>query len=187
MKLSHSCMNKSVSFFLVAAALLLFFSTGAQALSTSTDLGVLNPNDPRQVIWSFNGPDSNATFSYDGGLGRDSFANTITFELTNPLSLDISATMSLLSNSLALYGENDFTQAIFINDSDIKKQDFPLQIGGLVAGSYTLEVSGDYNHTSVLELGITAVPLPPAALLFGSAIIGFGVFARKKAGSRMKV
>lgn len=181
-------MSRSSSFFSLVAALALLVSNSAQAISAPTDLGVLSINDPRQVIWSFSDvPDPNATFIYTDGSGRDSFENTITFELVNPLSIDISATMALLSNSVALYGENDFSKAIFINDSDIQKQDFPLHIGNLVAGNYTLQVSGDYNKNSVLELGISAVPLPPAALLFGSAILGFGVFVRKKTGEKYKV
>lgn len=52
----------------------------------------------------------------------------------------------------------------------------------LTAGSYVLAITGN-NGTSYSGT-ISAVPLPGAALLFGSALLGAGVVGRKKLGSK---
>jgi hypothetical protein len=52
----------------------------------------------------------------------------------------------------------------------------------LTAGSYVLAITGA-NNTSYAGT-ISAVPLPGAALLFGSALLGAGVVGRKKLGSK---
>lgn len=57
-----------------------------------------------------------------------------------------------------------------------------LSFTSIAAGDYLIKIvgtaSGSLNNYSVF-LGATAVPLPPAALLFISALAGFGVIGRR--------
>jgi hypothetical protein len=59
-----------------------------------------------------------------------------------------------------------------------------LNFTSIAAGEYLIKIvgsaSGTLNNYSVF-LGATPVPLPPAALLFISALAGFGVIGRKRA------
>jgi len=52
---------------------------------------------------------------------------------------------------------------------------------GLVAGSYSLVVTGDVLANGGAYTGtLTAVPLPPSAILFGTALFGIGALRRRK-------
>ncbi len=59
-------------------------------------------------------------------------------------------------------------------------------LSGLGAGSYTFTLSGfalnafDSSVTSDYEIQVEAVPLPAAAWLFGSALVGFISFSRRR-------
>ena len=56
--------------------------------------------------------------------------------------------------------------------------------GLLATGTYVLKItgtaSGAAGGTYSGAMNLTAVPLPPAAILFGSVLFGFAVVARKR-------
>jgi hypothetical protein len=59
-----------------------------------------------------------------------------------------------------------------------------IALGGLMDTLTLTSTSGIFQfkqfEVSGLTAGLTAVPLPPAAWLFGSALLGIGLLARKK-------
>ncbi len=52
----------------------------------------------------------------------------------------------------------------------------------LASGTYYLKIDGIEGKNYIGEIG--AVPLPAAGLLFGTALLGAGVFGRKKLFNR---
>lgn len=56
----------------------------------------------------------------------------------------------------------------------------PLASFTLAAGTYVLRLSGTGNSGATTAVTLAAVPVPAAAWLFGSALVGIGAIRRKK-------
>ena len=157
--------------YLIAASLLALASAGAQAATTltlgSTTYGLAD--SPILISRSTNFTD-NWTLNVDPGFGADGAAfnlsgNNLTLTVTNP------------SSGLAIYGSgnNWFFTAPYSTS----------------LGSYSFTVAGTLaNGTSggnylIGFAQVAPVPIPPAALLFGSALIGLASLKRKKAAKEL--
>ncbi len=55
-------------------------------------------------------------------------------------------------------------------------------LGAFAAGTYSLKIVGSVNPTDIYnyDLSVQAVPVPAAALLFGSALVGAGALKRRR-------
>lgn len=148
---------KSIRGFVVAVAATVGLAAGANAATL-----LVNHADPIVAAVSKGGPNpqfpSSFDFTYqDGGL--------VSFELLTTIPNDATSTVSLRNTGGSYLYQNivlALNQAVSYS---------------LAAGNYTLElVSG--ARTDII--GISAVPLPGAALLFGSALMGFLGFSNRR-------
>jgi hypothetical protein len=53
-------------------------------------------------------------------------------------------------------------------------------LSGAALGTYTLRVTGDAIASQIYNIAVTTTPLPPALLLFGSALAGLGLLGRRR-------
>jgi len=51
-----------------------------------------------------------------------------------------------------------------------------------LSGTFFADVSAGPSLTGVVDFGLSAIPLPPAALLFGTALVGMGILGRRRKG-----
>ncbi len=91
-----------------------------------------------------------------------------------------------LINTFTIYITGDsfsYTEMFNVADGDPVLLDFAT----IAAGDYSIKINvqgdGGTNDSYKVQLYATAVPLPPAVLLFASALAGFGVIGRKKVRS----
>ena len=171
----------------IAASLLALASMGAQAATTLNFDSTVSGLPP-----SFTLPatgtivDDGAVSVTMGGTGNfdhlwkldvDAANNNLYISFNNDKDPD-NGVMDITGLTVAGAPEPSFTQ---VND------DLWVYKGSLAAGVYDINVSG--TATGLLGGGYTAVmapvPLPPAALLFGSALIGLAAMRRKKAAKEL--
>jgi len=160
--------------YLVTASALALASAGAQAATTLSYGGeVLTLLSSPETIGTI---PSGETFSHDWTLnvaGENQFF--ITFE-----DIDTEGTSWLDITALDANGHS----AINFNSSP--DSDTWISDGAFVAnGVYTITVSGQSTGDigGLYGADIAPVPVPPAALLFGSALLGLAALKRKKAAS----
>lgn len=135
-----------------------------------------------------------ASFS-DNNLGN--FTDFFVFSLAGPASVstsasatnafsDISSFLMRLLNGAGLAG-SEVTHSVGSTPLPSGDQAIGL-LATLGPGTYTLELSGNGNGTSSYggTLDIRAVPLPAAALLFGSGLIGLVALGRRKKTQKSK-
>ena len=53
-------------------------------------------------------------------------------------------------------------------------------LSGAQTGFYTLRVTGDAVATQIYNVAVATTPLPPALILFGSALAGLGLLGRRR-------
>ena len=157
--------------YLLAVSLLALASAGAQAATTLT-LGsnTYSPGSPINITHTNDFTDD-WTLNVDAGKG----ANGAIFEMQVGSTVDISSlNVTSMSPNLTISGGGNtwFFQA-------------PIGTG---SATYQFSVAGDIANGAtsgiyVIGFSETAapVPIPPAALLFGSALIGLAGLRRKKA------
>jgi hypothetical protein len=123
---------------------------------------------------SYTGPVTGA-FGLDIGFSLTSAATGLALTYGVPLS-------SIPDLSLSLWkGNTEITPTLDESSSGFLVLDYT----GLSAGSYTLEVAGaapgvGTTYTFNGSVGVTAVPVPAAVLLFGSGLAGLVGFGRLK-------
>jgi hypothetical protein len=133
------------------------------------------PSDGSTVIhwYSFTvSDDSSLNAFYE--LGTDITSFTITFYIdgddTNQVVFSKEFTTAELTG-----GSGDTVVHLYdYGFEDFLNGDYLIKIEGFADGSTNLGYK--------VQLFTSAVPLPPAALLFASALAGLGIFGRKKAG-----
>jgi hypothetical protein len=112
-----------------------------------------------------------------------------TFELADAGSVSVSISDNeLTSTFIDLLNVSEFTvldgasNALFSTGigGDLVNATFTLS--GLAAGLYTLQFVGDANGAigAAYDVTVSAVPLPAAAWLFGTALIGFVTFSARR-------
>ena len=156
------------------AGLMVAGLAGRPAAASTFDLGVITPGDDK------------AGFVANFGTGITSFEDTIKFQLTT-----ISTSLIGTINDIAFGGVDsaDFQLDLF-NESnpttslgsftDLSGTSLAFSYLNLAAGDYFFRVMGDTGpigniYTYRFKAG-TEVPLPPALLLFATALGGLGVF-----------
>ncbi|MEW8321975.1 MAG: VPLPA-CTERM sorting domain-containing protein [Candidatus Thiodiazotropha taylori] len=120
------------------------------------------------------------TYDYSG-----TFTDTGTFELTNAGSVNVSIADNELTSVVDLLSVSAFTvydsssNALFTT-SDLVNTVIPLS--NLAAGVYTLQFVGDADGIfgAAYNVTVSAVPLPAAAWLFGTALIGFVAYSARR-------
>lgn len=131
------------------------------------DFGTLGNNLGFYDHFSESGPFiDTGTFS----LATDQTVNGSLFDLELGIVFDIANLVLTDNNGNELFSQDDFTLGVFT-------------FGLLPAGAYTFNIAGNVAGTGggAYQLGLNAVPLPAAAWLFGSALLGFvGYSARRK-------
>ncbi|MCP4274979.1 MAG: hypothetical protein GY779_01350 [Gammaproteobacteria bacterium] len=190
-------MNKVVARFIVLIVLsTIVVGQSAAAVSEplfSTDLGVFsNHGDTNSAvhIMAFGAPAWELGPGDVGGSlyhSYDQFDFSLTSPHSMPMQLDLLVYGDITDVSYNLvdssgYDANNWVQ-IALNSVALNTAAFSGMLSGLVSGNYSLLITGDVGGFGGLySTTLTAVPLPPAALLFISALIGVGVFGRKKKG-----
>ena len=137
----------------------------ASAIATGGDLGTLNLGD-------------DAAFAYVHNGNGITFADEWTFTLSSPGNVSVFLEDEDVSFSTAFFSIDGLSGGI----DGLPDDGLVFTVNGLAAGLHTLYVAGktvgDFGgfYSGVL----TAVPLPPAVILFGSVLFGFSVVARKR-------
>jgi hypothetical protein len=117
------------------------------------------------------------------------FTDTGTFELADAGSVSVSfSDNELTSTFIDLLNVSEFTvldgasNALFSTGigGDLVNATFTLS--GLAAGLYTLQFVGNANGAigAAYDVTVSSVPLPAAAWLFGTALIGFVTFSARR-------
>lgn len=127
----------------------------------------------------------------DSYIGVEIFnQNTVdTFEFTYIFTLTESPLV--VSTLLNEFEDPEFTnvQYDWITDGDgINPQLYTGEFLQVVSGVTSLIITGNVSTTNgaILNLQITAVPVPPAAILFGSALLGIGFLSRRRKKKQKK-
>lgn len=120
----------------------------------------------------------NATYSFALDVGS---SDTISVVTSSSASTITSLTLSLFQGASLLLSQT-FTPADFTTGSAAYAGGVLETLANLAPGSYSLGVSGTtiaggaYSGT----VSISPVPIPAAALLFGSGLLGLGVVGRRR-------
>ncbi len=164
---------------LLVASLLAIASAGAQAASltydasASTNPGVLTPQS---------GPNDYDASMFHPGLPGTTFTDHWTLEITETPAAFVELVFSnfQLTDVLDLSFTGGSGVSFTSTDDDYYRFD-----GTLSPGSYNITISGltsgSWGGSYKIELNAAPVPIPPAALLFGSALIGLAGLRRRKA------
>ena len=154
---------------------------------------------PAVMAVTVDAADFDGTVNVAVGGASDNFGGTIDASGWDYLWVNIAGTGSSTATSAIFTGGNAmqlFTYTDNLNGtydlnwlaSAIALADLPNEgkvftlTAFLAAGTYVLGLSGAAGST--YAGAISAVPLPGAALLFGSALFGAGMIGRKKLGAR---
>ena len=150
--------------------------------------------DAATIVWEPTDGDVNFVYTTVAGfvLGLfdvDDFDNT----QANPLMLntsvgadtidivaagtDFSATSSVTGNSTTLFNDNQFVLAITDGVSWFE----PISFFEIVAGSNIFEVTFPNGIVTSIDAVPTVIPVPAAAWLFGSGLLGLVGVARRRA------
>jgi len=90
---------------------------------------------------------------------------------------DYSATSLVTGNNISLFGDNEFVLAL-TDGSDWFE---PLSWFEIAPGSNIYSISFAYATVTAIDTAPAAVPVPAAAVLFGSGMLAVFGFARKRA------
>jgi hypothetical protein len=160
-------MKKAILLLVTLSLGAVFSSAHAASVSPLTSLNLYDSASPDIMSWNMIGGavvPSNynvASFTMEGG-DRVRVSNLFTTGSTE-------VTFSLYDSSMALID----TAALGVGDA--------IDLGmSLVAGTYILIASSLGLSDGSYIATVSAVPLPGAAILFGSSLLGFGIFRRKK-------
>ncbi|MCG8015847.1 MAG: VPLPA-CTERM sorting domain-containing protein [Candidatus Thiodiazotropha sp. 'RUGA'] len=120
------------------------------------------------------------TYDYSGA-----FADTGTFELSNAGSVNVSITDNELTSvvdllSVSAFAVYDSNSNVLFSTSDLVTTVIPLS--DLAIGVYTLQFVGSADGVfgAAYDVTVSAVPLPAAAWLFGTALLGFVAFSARR-------
>ncbi len=114
------------------------------------------------------------------------FADTGTFTLTDAGSINVSLGDSeLTAGFINILNVSQFSVTDPLNTqlfSTGNLVDSHFILSGLSAGTYTLQFTGDAEGVfgGAYDVTVSAVPLPAAAWLFGSALLGFVTFSARR-------
>ncbi len=114
------------------------------------------------------------------------FADTGTFTLTNPGPINVSIRNSALSACfIDILNVSQFSVVPPLNTglfSTGNLVDANFVLSGLSAGTYTLQFTGNADGVfgGAYDVTVSAVPLPAAAWLFGSALLGFVTYSARR-------
>jgi hypothetical protein len=157
--------------------------TGANTVTVTVQLDT--STNPDWVFLEPAGAGHEATFAFD----LTGFNSLTSFTTTTSGFTPISTT----SGSLHMNGAGDFDYGLVFDNGGAGNTDgslltFVLSAAGLssssfVGMSFAADVfSGLTGLTGIIDFGASTppVPLPPAALLFGTALLGMGILRRRR-------
>ncbi len=161
---------------ILAISLLAFASAGAEAATTLTGSGAALSDTESSITIHPNG-----TFSDSWSLVVDETIG----------AADVNISVSDVHGSLLGYTVNIDNLAVTGSPTFAGGGDSLFYTGTLENGTYNFTIGGDatgdntvngYSFGGAYEVSLNAapVPLPPAALLFGSALVGLAALRRRK-------
>ena len=162
-----------------AASLFTFPGPGSAACSYSSDGCFALPDDFTILIFDVGLNESVSRqfeFSFEGG-------GSAVYELTiNPTGSGFDGTFT--------FGQVDLSVPMLVNDIVLLPATTqvlgsgPLVLQMLDGILYGITVVGEFGSgRSNYDITLSAVPIPPALLLFGSALVGLGYLARRRGRS----
>lgn len=122
-------------------------------------------NDP--TFYELNVTDSNGALAYFSLIDTDNDFHDVTYTLTSDDAIGL--------NAIEI-GSQLFFQTTITDNNIAGPQGTFTQF--LAAGQYVLKIATNQAFSSSSQ--VSAVPLPAAAWLFGSALLGMGLFRRRK-------
>ena len=165
---------------LVAASALALASAGVHATSTLTGPGtpaMLYDGDSTSVSHTQGAFTDNWTLIVDEGTGAaDVSISFADFPFTF-MGLSFEITGMNISGNPTFAGSNDS----FVFTGSLLNDTYNISVAGLASGNAGGLYSAALNATPTAA----PVPVPPAALLFGSALVGLAGLKRKKAAKEL--
>jgi hypothetical protein len=164
-----------------------WFALAAQAQAASyvfSGPGASNPLD--------GGNDYSATFAFTGTA--TGFSHDYLFNLVSPGDVPLSALTTTIAFQAPKGGIKNLVvswlspglatlASLVVTDNagnQLASQMVLSLLSGATLGAYRLRVTGDAIATQIYNVAVTTTPLPPALLLFGSALAGLGLLGRRR-------
>ena len=167
-----------------AVAGLLAFGAAEQASAATYDLGTLNPGTTSAIITNIGVP-APVSFSDTINFSLASIRTALVGSLTDLASFEGLTPLDSTSFSLDLFRAGETTS--LGNFSDPTGVGLAFSYLNLAAGDYFLLIGGDVNVTDPVfgnayayRFEISEVPLPPALLLFATALGGMALFGYRR-------
>ncbi len=162
--------------YLLAASLLALASAGAQAASTLSGPGTpgtLNSGDAASVSHAAGAFSDNWTLTVNEATGAANVSISFADFPTTFLGLTFNITGMGVSGNPTFTGGGDS----WMFSGTLANATYSINVSGTASGTGGGLYSAAFNATPAAA----PVPIPPAALLFGSALIGLAGLRRKKA------
>ena len=118
------------------------------------------------------------TATFDGDLIDEEGFSALSFDDNNPDSIDIFITVGNAVYTSDDYDLNAGVPTLWFNDGYFSRLDYSSsdkQFDSYIDGFYGSDFSGEWDYAE-----LTSVPVPAAAWLFGSGLIGLIGVARRK-------
>ena len=183
--------------YILTICALFAFSASASAITVDFNSAVGDPNGytDQGITFTYNGTGS----SFYGTAPNGSNAQLMRFDNTSFWNADIAGGATAVSVDLGDYNQDADQVFLSIFDSannllDMITQDLADSFTGMVTlslASASTIAYANYGTTGALGISgiysdnftVSPVPLPAAAWLFGSALLGFFGFSRRKSNS----
>ena len=163
------------------------FAFGAERASASTfDLGTLDPGLTSAIVVNLGIP-APVSFSDTINFSLAAVQTTLVGSLTD-LSTIFAQPVSSLNFSLDLFSTSDPLTSLG-NFSDATGTALAFSYLNLAAGDYFFQIAGDIGgggvrgNAYVYRFEVSEVPLPPALLLFATALGGMALFGYRRRNS----
>ncbi len=162
---------KSISKFFAIAATAFAMTTGAQAATTVLGDGALSHGDTETGL----------LFQFTGGAFSEDFTVTVDPSVTaNRVVINV-----IDPNGLGDFGASDLTldfsaDGLGTNVTSFTAPQVLFNALELNAGN-TIRIAGNFlSNGGALSVSVSAIPVPAAGVLFGSALLGAGLFRRMR-------
>lgn len=140
--------------------------------------GTLRQVDQNNLGLGADGPIDNGQI--DGALGND----VLVFSFSQEVRIESISFANVDGNDDFAFGSvdgNSFTR--FVNFQDVTNPILAssfLTLGQRTGGAFGIGAIGTFDNFRVSGIEVTAVPVPAAGLLLGSALLGFGYLRRRR-------
>lgn len=177
-------MNKIITK-LLAAGILLLVGFGGTVSAATQNFGTLADGDTG-LKWSFSGGAAAISDIYNLTLSETMSKVTLTYALMSSAAQNGIVSPGLTVESFDGYDATGNSLGSFLAPTNVGPgAGNHTEIFTLAAGSYSQFITGVFMPNGGIysvSVGVQAVPVPGAAILFGSAVMAFGFISRRRKG-----